>query len=110
MSIHDNDPNRARPSVEATPTANPYVARTTAEPERGMSGYAIPAAIAAVAIVAGIYFMMPGNDGATTAAVDAPVSRQVTPNAQVPSNNTSSPTTPTVTPAPTTTPAPTKIQ
>jgi hypothetical protein len=41
-------------------------------------------AIAAFAIILGLFFFTPSNDRTTTAANDAPVSRQVNPSMQTP--------------------------
>jgi hypothetical protein len=83
VTYHDMDPNRR--------TDDPLVNRPVVE-DRGGMGYGLPIALAVIAIVLGTMFLMPSNDRTTTAANDAPASRQVNPS--------------TPTPAPAATPAP----
>lgn len=74
MTYHDMDPSR--------PTNDPYVRRPV--PDEGSFGYGIPIAVAAGALILGLFFFFPTNDRTTTAANDAPVSRQVNPSTPTP--------------------------
>lgn len=87
MTYHDMDPNR--------PPNDPYVRRPIDDARSGM-GYAWPIGLAALAVILGVIFFMPSNERTTTAANDAPVSRQVNPSTPTP-NPVPAPTPPTKT-------------
>jgi hypothetical protein len=74
MTYHNMDPNR--------PTTDPYVRQPMAD--RSGMGWGIPVALLAVAVVLGVFFLMPTSDRTTTASNEAPASRQVNPSTPTP--------------------------
>ena len=77
MTFQD-DPNRPIPPH---PADDPYVRRPV---EREGMGWGIPLGIAAVALIAGLFFFSPGGERTTTASNNTPTTTQSTsaPDAQ----------------------------
>lgn len=89
MTFQNNDPNRPTNS-------NPNLRRPATDNTSPMNGWGIPAVVAAVVIIGGLFLYNSMGDRRTTTANNAPTTSQITPVTP----------TPTPAPAPATNPSP----